>query len=298
MTDPISFDPYLGWVDVDDPNSIPEDVRLIGASDLLRYESFGVGATERINSIITDVTDLVTDVAALGEPPAWADITGKPATFTPSAHTHPGSDVAAATTGSSGTMSAADKIKLDNATAVSTYGRLVIRDGNGNAEFGDPLTADDAANKRYTDKFAKGVLGFRTLAGDTGTSTNTSAVAIIDIQPIPVVAGRWYKITWQYGCHTVSGQSPSGIGLELNAANYATVGMAGTQIGGRTQWTSAAGHYLGKSNDFEILWECTATNATQRFVVGVMLADGDNYVASRGELYVEDMGAWEAAVDA
>jgi hypothetical protein len=41
MTDPISFDPYTGWVDVTDPNNLPPDARTIGAADLLRYETLG-----------------------------------------------------------------------------------------------------------------------------------------------------------------------------------------------------------------------------------------------------------------
>ena len=57
MTDPISFDPFLGWVDTTDPNNIPVDVRIISAADLLRYENFGVATTTAVNSIITDVAD-------------------------------------------------------------------------------------------------------------------------------------------------------------------------------------------------------------------------------------------------
>jgi hypothetical protein len=41
MTDPITFAPYNGWVDVTDPNNLPPDARVIGAADLLRYENLG-----------------------------------------------------------------------------------------------------------------------------------------------------------------------------------------------------------------------------------------------------------------
>lgn len=57
MTDPISFDPFLGWVDTTDPDNLPEDVRIIGANDLLRYENFGVAATAKINAEIVRVDD-------------------------------------------------------------------------------------------------------------------------------------------------------------------------------------------------------------------------------------------------
>lgn len=55
------------------------------------------------------------------------------------------------TTTAAGTMSAADKSKLDNATAGPTVSRLVIRDAAGRAQFADPNLAGDAATKGYVD---------------------------------------------------------------------------------------------------------------------------------------------------
>jgi hypothetical protein len=46
MADPISFDPYLGWVNITDPNNVPEDARTITAEDLLRYENLGQDVAE------------------------------------------------------------------------------------------------------------------------------------------------------------------------------------------------------------------------------------------------------------
>lgn len=57
MADPISFDPYLGWVDVEDVDNIPEDARLITAADLIRYEKFGQDASARINDLAAIATD-------------------------------------------------------------------------------------------------------------------------------------------------------------------------------------------------------------------------------------------------
>jgi hypothetical protein len=231
MTDPISFDPYLGWVDVESPLSIPEEVHLITASDLLRYENLGVATADRINSLIADTV-------ALDVPAAWADITGKPSTFAPSAHTHPGTDVSVATTSVQGAMSAADKLKLDNAVSASTYGRLVIRDLNGNAEFGDPLTDDDAANKRYVDTaVATGVGtapfghmgktdGFQTI---TTLAKNTFSAAQITNQGVTfdnandalvVPVAGYYRINFQH--YTSGGESGTQI-----AAVYVNT----TQIG-------------------------------------------------------------------
>lgn len=59
MTDPISFSPFLGWVDITDPNSIPPDARLITAADLLRYENFGKDAAALLISIAGNTADVV-----------------------------------------------------------------------------------------------------------------------------------------------------------------------------------------------------------------------------------------------
>lgn len=56
MTEPISFDAYLGWVDITDPNNIPQDARVISANDLLRYEKFGLEASQHINAKLDKVT--------------------------------------------------------------------------------------------------------------------------------------------------------------------------------------------------------------------------------------------------
>lgn len=57
----VSFDAYLGWVDVTDPNKIPEDARVIGASDLLRYEKLGQDTAKKFaelegNGVVTAVS--------------------------------------------------------------------------------------------------------------------------------------------------------------------------------------------------------------------------------------------------
>lgn len=51
MPDRISFDAYLGWVNITNPNQIPADARVIEANDLLRYENFGKKAAEVINEM-------------------------------------------------------------------------------------------------------------------------------------------------------------------------------------------------------------------------------------------------------
>jgi hypothetical protein len=74
MADPISFDPFLGWVDITDPNNIPPDARVIGADDLLRYENFAVAAKNRINELADVPTN--DELAAMYGPDAQA-LSGK-----------------------------------------------------------------------------------------------------------------------------------------------------------------------------------------------------------------------------
>ncbi|AOZ64692.1 minor tail protein [Arthrobacter phage Chocolat] len=93
---------------------------------------------------------------------AWADITsGVPTTFTPAAHVHAAADVSsgvfaaarlpAATGAAQGAMSAADKTKLDGATALATPSTLVMLDAAGRAAVAAPSGGGDIANKTYVD---------------------------------------------------------------------------------------------------------------------------------------------------
>lgn len=72
---PIEFSAFIGWVDATDPNNIPAEVRIISASDLLRYETFGQQAAAKINLIeplveshglsLTDHTTSLTELETL-----------------------------------------------------------------------------------------------------------------------------------------------------------------------------------------------------------------------------------------
>lgn len=62
-----------------------------------------------------------------------------------------------ATSSDDGVMSAADKLKLDNATDAATASRLVIRDADGQAKFGTPTHDSHAATKGYVDAARSGL---------------------------------------------------------------------------------------------------------------------------------------------
>lgn len=63
----------------------------------------------------------------------------------------------AATTSAAGSMSAADKTKLDGATSNATASTLVERDSNGQAKFGNPTDTAHVATKSYVDSFVQGL---------------------------------------------------------------------------------------------------------------------------------------------
>ena len=99
--------------------------------------------------------------------PDWMDITGKPESFPPAAHTHAADDVTsgtlaaarlpAATTTTQGAMLPADKARLDDATSGAAASTLVQRDtfGGFSAKYvwglDAPGDAGDAVNKKYVD---------------------------------------------------------------------------------------------------------------------------------------------------
>ena len=113
----------------------------------------------------------------------WAEVTGKPAAFTPEAHTHAADNITtgtiaparlpAATSSAQGAMPAVDKSKLDAAVSAATASRLVIRDTAGRAQFATPSATADAATKGYVD------------TGLTGKADTTHTHSWNDIQGKP-----------------------------------------------------------------------------------------------------------------
>lgn len=129
---------------------------------------------------------------------AWAEVTGKPTTFTPATHTHAAADITsgtlaaarlpAATTSAQGAMIAADKTKLDNATAAATASRLVVRDTAGRAQFATPAAAADATTKGYVDT-ALAAKSDTTHTHDDRYYTETEVNALLANRPAVLVLG-------------------------------------------------------------------------------------------------------------
>lgn len=128
----------------------------------------------------------------------WAEVTGKPTTFTPEAHNHAADDITtgtlaparlpAATSSAQGAMLAADKSKLDSAVSAATASRLVIRDTAGRAQFATPSATADAATKGYVDTGLTGKAG-ATHTHDDRYYTEAEVNALLANRPPVLILG-------------------------------------------------------------------------------------------------------------
>lgn len=69
----------------------------------------------------------------------------------------PNIGISAATSGAPGSMSAADKAKLDAATDAATNSTLVMRDASARFKAADPSSSSDVATKNYVDNSVAGI---------------------------------------------------------------------------------------------------------------------------------------------
>lgn len=83
MAVPLTFNAALNWTDATDPNNLPVGIRILTASDLMRYENFGLQAVGRINSTeatveshTTDLTDLKKKLQPVATKTAGYTLTG------------------------------------------------------------------------------------------------------------------------------------------------------------------------------------------------------------------------------
>lgn len=108
----------------------------------------------------------------------------------------------AATTSTAGSMSAADKTKLDNATSAATASTLVQRDASGNAAFNmltinnAPTAATDVVNKAYADALVQG-LDIKQSVRALATTNVASLSGPQTIDTVSLVAGDRVLLTNQ-----------------------------------------------------------------------------------------------------
>jgi len=138
------------------PNA-PAGVLIPSTATLELLRSTNAGAAQRITAGALMWFREAQDTAA-GTWFAWTQVS-----TLDSAGKVPVSQLPAATTSVAGTMSAADKTLLTNATSAPTANTLTKLDANGRAQVANPAVAADIANKSYVDtadalKVAKGEL--------------------------------------------------------------------------------------------------------------------------------------------
>ena len=110
--------------------------------------------------------------------------------------------ITAATTSAAGSMSAADKTKLDNATNTATASTLVQRDASGNAAFNTvtinnaPTAATDAVNKAYADALVQG-LDIKSSVRAIATTNIATLSGPQTIDTVSLVAGDRVLLTNQ-----------------------------------------------------------------------------------------------------
>jgi hypothetical protein len=95
--------------------------------------------------------------------------------------------ISAATTSAAGSLSAADKTKLDNATANNTVSTLVLRDSSGNFSAADPTSAQHVATKAYVDGVASGIDVKASVKAATTANITLSGAQTID--GVSIVSG-------------------------------------------------------------------------------------------------------------
>lgn len=204
----------------------------------------------------------------------------------------------AASSGAKGTMSAADKIKLDAATNSATVSTLVMRDSSGNSAFNNitvvqgtvtnpPLNANDIANKGYVDSAAAGLsvkapckaatTANVTLAG--GAPTVVDGVTLIANDRVlvwnqtdPKENGLYYVSVLGTGANgTWLRTTDADTGAELVTGSYTFV-LGGTISGNSSYVMTTAGTIvIGTSN---IVWTLytQVTNILAANIIGQLVS--------------------------
>lgn len=130
----------------------------------------------------------------------WVETVSVSAPITTTGSQNPTIGIVAATAVVAGSMSAADKAKLDAATSSNTASTLVFRDGSGNFSasiitattvtgLAAPVAASDAANKAYVDGLVSG-LDIHESCRAASTANIASLSGLFTLDGVILVAGN------------------------------------------------------------------------------------------------------------
>lgn len=167
----------------------------------------------------------------------------------------------AASSGAKGTMSAADKIKLDAATNSATVSTLVMRDSSGNSAFNavalttgtissSPTNPTDLTNKAYVDAVSTGLaVHTPAVAATVGSNITLAGGAPSTLDGVTLATSNRILVKdqtdpKQNGIYTVSvlGSGANGTWVRASDANTGANLVSGSYIfiNGGTTWTSSA----------------------------------------------------------
>lgn len=194
--------------------------------------------------------------------------------------------ISAATTSAPGSMSAADKTKLDNATSANTSGRLVMRDSSGNFSAGT-ITADLVGSASQLD----GQTGAHYLnrANHTGTQT-ASTISNLKNTVISYRLDEFAAPTSDLNLNT---HRITGLGEPTQATDAATKG-----------YVDAARSGLDAKQSVRVATTGNISLSGTQSVDGVELSVGDRVLvknqttASANGIYLVASAAWTRAPDA
>lgn len=197
--------------------------------------------------------------------------------------------ISAATTSAAGSMSSADKTKLDNATASNVNGTLVIRDGSGNFSAGTITASLTGTASNATQLGGQNAAHYLDRANHTGTqlaSTISNFDTAVRTSRLDQMATPTANVS--LGNNKITNLADPT--LDTDAANKKYVDASRTGLDAKESVRAA-----------------TTTNITLsgvQTIDGVSLVEGDRVLvknqstASANGIYVVGSGAWTRATDA
>jgi hypothetical protein len=192
-----------------------------------------------------------------------------------------------ATTSDPGSMSAADKTKLDNATDAATASRLIIRDASGRAKVVDPAVAGDIATKNYVDtQITANVAGLLDLQGAHDASTAAYPVGALAgdtwyISVAGTISGTVYEVGDVIFANIDSPTSSDWSKLQLNltTATTTTPGIVELATNGETLLLSSSTVVVTPSNLAALVASESQSGLIQIASTAEVNAGTDNTVA-------------------
>lgn len=276
MADAITFTPYLGWVDVPNPNEPAQEARFITAADLKRYEIFGRDAAALLSAHATSLSGAVTRLNGL-DTSLGAVNTSLGAVNTRLNNSATGLDAKApkASPTFTGTVSGVTKAHVglgnvdntaDTAKPVSTAQKAYID------AVGSRVTALEKA--RY----------FTSRPTELSVSTNMATAMLMDLTNVVIKANTLYRIEFSGGIHGTAMDIPTLVEVWLapnNSSGMNNVGGSPLLLSREFNTHPNSAFRSGSFSEFNTVGPIAA--GTYRLVTGITKLSGSGAVFIKGE---------------